>query len=440
MSELFDNWTRNRSIPSLGTNSGAERLPFQGWHHFKEAFPPELIRQAVERSTIPVTACFDPFGGSGTTSLAAQFLGLSSTTIEVNPFLADVIRAKLTHYDADALTASFTALHRRSRRVRVDPSRFFAHTPATFIEPGIARRWLFNRTVAKRLASTLTAIEGIAPAPHRRFFRTVLAGTLVEVSNVVISGKGRRYRRNWGERDGSEAFDHLFTQRAGRAISDVHRFSDRPRVDAHVRNGDARRITPQRRHDLVVFSPPYPNSFDYTDVYNLELWMLGYLRTGADNRGLRRATLSSHVQISRRFAAPPEASPTLTRALQRLESKSAALWSPWLPLMIGAYFADLMRVLRRSHATLAPEGQCWLVVGDSQYAGVHVPTARILIELAPSIGFEMRSRRAFRTMRSSAQQGSRTELSETLLVLNKPAASAGRRTRSTARASRRNRD
>ena len=31
-------------------------------------------------------------------------------------------------------------------------------------------------------------------------------------------------------------------------------------------------------HDLAVFSPPYPNSFDYTDVYNVELWAMGYLR------------------------------------------------------------------------------------------------------------------------------------------------------------------
>src|SRR5688572_7656559 len=126
MTALFDDWTRNRSVPSLGTDSGVERLPFQGWHHFKEAFPPELIRRAVERSPIPVKACFDPFGGSGTTALAAQLLGLSSTTIEINPFLADVIRAKVAHYDAEALTASFTAIQRRSRRLRVDPSRFFS--------------------------------------------------------------------------------------------------------------------------------------------------------------------------------------------------------------------------------------------------------------------------------------------------------------------------
>ena len=51
--------------------------------------------------------------------------------------------------------------------------------------------------------------------------------------------------------------------------------------------------------DLILFSPPYPNSFDYTDIYNLELWVLGYLASAEDNLTLRRATLRSHVQIKR---------------------------------------------------------------------------------------------------------------------------------------------
>lgn len=421
MTELFDDWTQNRSVASLGTNSGSERLAFQGWHHFKEAFPPELIRQAVNESPLPVTTCFDPFGGSGTTALACQFLGIASTTIEVNPFLADVIRAKLMHHDADALTTSFTAVQRRSRSVHPDLAKVLAHVPATFVEPGAGGRWLFNRTVAERLVALLTAIDDVASVGHRRFFRTILGGTLVELSNVIISGKGRRYRRNWEQRDVSPiTVDRIFTERVGRAISDVHRFSGRPRVDAHVRNADARRLTPTRTHELIVFSPPYPNSFDYTDVYNVELWILGYLKRGSDNTSLRKATLTSHVQLCRRFATPPNGSLTLTRTLRRLEARRAVLWSAWIPAMIGAYFADLARVIARADTALAPGGVYWIVVGDSQYGGVHVPTARILTELAPSLGLKVESRRPFRAMRSSAQQGGRTKLSETLLVLSKP--------------------
>jgi hypothetical protein len=422
---LFDEWTSNRSIPFLGTNSGAAQLPFQGWHRFKEAFPPELILRAVKASPVPVSACFDPFGGSGTTALASQFLGVGSTTIEVNPFLADVIRAKLAHCDADELTTSFAWIRRRSRRHRRDPAEFFAQTPRTFIEPGVDGRWLFDSDVAAELAATLSAIDELPRPDQRRFFRAVLGGLLVDVSNVVISGKGRRYRRNWQARDRIPgAANALFSERVGLAISDLHRFSGRPRVRTEVKQGDARRITPSRPHQLVVFSPPYPNSFDYTDVYNVELWMLGYLTTAAENRELRHATLSSHVQMQRRYADPPSGSPALDQALASLGRIQEQLWSPWIPAMIGAYFADLVQVLRRTRATLDDRGLCWIVVGDSRYGGVHVPTAEIVADLAPLLGWRIASFDAFRAMRSSAQQGGRNELSETLIVMGNDALAA----------------
>ena len=34
----FEEWTRGRQPPALGTNSGATPLGFQNWRRFKEAF------------------------------------------------------------------------------------------------------------------------------------------------------------------------------------------------------------------------------------------------------------------------------------------------------------------------------------------------------------------------------------------------------------------
>jgi hypothetical protein len=61
----FEQWTQGRTLPSFGTNSGADELPFQRWRHFKEAFPPEVIARAVEESDIPVARCLDPLEVQG---------------------------------------------------------------------------------------------------------------------------------------------------------------------------------------------------------------------------------------------------------------------------------------------------------------------------------------------------------------------------------------
>jgi DNA modification methylase len=100
---VFEQWTQKRVVSCIGTNAGSAALPFQRWKHFKEAFVPELIERACSASDRKVKRCLDPFGGSGTSALACQFLGVHATTIEVNPFLADLIEAKLTSYSANQL-------------------------------------------------------------------------------------------------------------------------------------------------------------------------------------------------------------------------------------------------------------------------------------------------------------------------------------------------
>lgn len=417
---IFDRWIGEREVPFLGTNSGASPLAFQTWHHFKEAFPPELIKQMIVEDQGEVGSCLDVFGGSGTTALASQFLGIASTTIEVNPFLVDVIRAKVATYDADQLAQEFGLILRRASEVAVESGKFFENMPPTFVEPGVTDRWIFDATVADQLARLVTAIETIENEIHRRFFRVLVGGILTDVSNVVINGKGRRYRRNWKDRRrGESSVLTLFSSRVRSAIADVHRFGERPAVIANVLLGDARKVSAKRMHDLAILSPPYPNSFDYTDIYNLELWVLGYLNDSAENRGLRGSTLSSHVQLHRKFSEPPSGSKTLLKTVQQLNEIRETLWSPWIPAMVGGYFADMVKVLDRIKGSLREGGRSCIVVGNSRYGGVLIPTAKILGELSRGSGWKVHSNQPVRAMRSSAQQGGSTDLDETLLILVK---------------------
>src|SRR5438128_2582619 len=103
----FRDWTGGRDVLSVSTNAGSQPIAFQRWRNFKEAFAPELVEQAVAEMNRPVRHIVDPFGGSGTTGLAAQFLGVRPTVIEVNPYLADLIEAKLARYDFNAVRDSY---------------------------------------------------------------------------------------------------------------------------------------------------------------------------------------------------------------------------------------------------------------------------------------------------------------------------------------------
>ena len=329
----FHDWTGGRTISTFGTNNGAAPLPFQSWRPFKEAFAPELVERALTETPYTVRHIVDPFGGSGTTALAAQFLGVSPTTIEVNPFLADLIEAKVSPIDlnrtSDYLRSVLTSA--TAPQPPDDPS--FDGAPKTFIEPGVDGRYLFSREIARRFLAYRHAIDQIPDPAHRRLFRVILGSIAIPVSNVVVSGKGRRYRAGWQDRNHPpEIVDELFHDTLLTALHDLRRFAARRCLDYRVLRGDARQLADKLGpHDLAVFSPPYPNSSDYTDVYNVELWTLGYLTNRQANARLRNATLRSHLQLIRTLDSQTFDSVTLRQTIHRLRHVRARLWSRHIP-------------------------------------------------------------------------------------------------------------
>ncbi len=73
------------------------------------------------------------------------------------------------------------------------------------------------------------------------------------------------------------------------------------KIEASVLLGDGRDPTgllPEGfMADLAVFSPPYPNNIDYTEVYKLENWFLRLIDSQATFRAQRLRTVRSHPSV-----------------------------------------------------------------------------------------------------------------------------------------------
>ncbi len=416
----LDCWLQDWTSPVPTTNQGAESLAFQRWFHFKEAFSPTFVVDAIQRQPKPPKKVLDVFSGSGTTALTCQFLGIQPIAIEVNPFLADLTQAKLEVYNIPALHDALRKIERKAKSLRNSDLLARFPLPPTFVEPGKGERWLFNHEAALALLSYRAAIESLDDPVVQRLGRVVLGSMLVPTSNAFINGKGRRYRKNWKDRSPLD-IDAIFHESFRTATSDAVLTLGKPQRGYTLLRGDARQKIDDVTCpvDLALFSPPYPNSFDYTDVYNIELWMLGYLQNPEDNRRLRTDTLRSHVQISRDFAALDIGSTTLRKVIRALHKQENQLWDKKIPQMIAAYFDDLVSLIGKIQGRLSDHGRIEVVVGDSMYCDVLVPVAKILAEAAPHIGLQVESVKAVRAMRASAQQGGQLRLDESLVVLSK---------------------
>ena len=416
----FGDWLRLYAEDAPATsNQGSANVPFQRWFKFKEAFSPKFVADTISAAPYEVTHCLDPFAGSGTTALTCSFLGIASTSIEVNPFLADVVTAKVNPITANALYEAYAALVTNPvilEEDRVPPPEM----PATLREPGRGGRHVFAADVfdtTRMLARRARALS----TPASRLLLVLLGSVLVDNSNVVVNGKGRRYRSGWeGRRMSARNLLADLDRAVSEAAADLICFARRPQAAHRVVRGDARTASADAgRADLSLFSPPYPNSFDYTDVYNLELWMLGYL-DGADANGvLRRSTLRSHVQIQRPGRSSARRSPLLAETVGRLTKVVGDLWNPRIPDMVDAYFEDLDGVLAGVAAALPSDKRAVMVVGDCQYGGVRVDVAGIIEEGLAGGPFKLHSRGAVRSMRTSAQHGGGFELQEHCIVLER---------------------
>lgn len=422
ISASFDAWVGGRNVENLGSNAESRLLAFQSWRNFKEAFAPEIVAQAAADMDGPIHRILDPFAGSGTTALASQFLGAQPIAIEVNPYLADLISAKLSEYDPDELIQTVRQVVDRSLKGQPETVPFQG-APQTFVEPGVEGRYIFSRSIAERIAAYNKVINDLENEKLKRLFRVLLSSVLIPASNVTVSGKGRRYRSGWKKRPKDpKIVDELFEIAVRRAIRDISRFRDRACRDYELYCGDARTLVSQvGTFDLVVTSPPYPNSFDYTDVYNVELWALGYLTSRDQNTALRRATLRSHVQIKRDMSTTFDAPALLLKSVGALQNARQYLWNPCIPDMIAAYFQDMHDILQALYTNLRLGGRIYLVVGDSQYADVQVPVAGIISEVGKLLNYRILKLERFRSMRVAPQQGGRKQLSETLLILEKTA-------------------
>lgn len=403
------------------SNVPSQFLPFQRWYRFKEAFSPLFVIKAIRSLDQMPHTCLDPFGGSGTTALTCQFLGIRPTTIEVNPFLADLIEAKLGTYDIEHLVRSFSTIRDMADQLPAIGVAPPPGSPPTLCQPGDAGRWIFDRAIYQRIRAFLTAIEALPSRADARLFKILLGANVVGVSNVIISGKGRRYRRSWENisRDPSElddAFERSFLQ----AIADIARYGNRACSQYTLLRGDSRALVRESEEsDFCLFSPPYPNSFDYTDIYNVELWALGYLKENVDNRNLRMSTLRSHVQIKGRFSWTELESPTLKRTIRKLNGVKADLWDNDIPDMVGSYFEDMAQILSGIRDRLARRGSIMIVIGNSRYSGVTVDVSKIITEMCSSLSLRVKDIRPIRSMRSSPQQGGKNELAEYLIWLKR---------------------
>lgn len=400
------------------------------WYPIKEGFSPGLIADSyreLNASPKKRVLAIEPFSGSGTAPVECTRLGVKCVAYEVNPFLAFVGRTKLRQANTKGLRNQRDVVLKGIRRPVVSSLENFS----TFCQREGQTKWLFNRSVLRAFAGGWREIANCAPT-LRAFFRLALLRAAMDNCNAYPDGKCLRYKRlkSYGCFDRSfliSRFEHY----CGVIEEDLESTPFEPGF-SKVACMDSRLLANRaaRKHfDLCVTSPPYLNSFDYSDVYRPEMFLAGYVTDNEQLMRVRLRTLRSHLQAAWRAPEKSDFGTMYAKVLEELISRKDELWSARIPEMVQAYFEDMQRLLAALSARANPGALLKIAVGTSAYGGVIIPVDFILAEIAEQAHWELQEVQVVRRLRSSAQlwkheiwEQAEPELRESVIVLRYPKA------------------
>ncbi|SEP80469.1 DNA methylase [Lentzea xinjiangensis] len=294
---------RSADYSRLVVPTGNNVEPIHRWFHLKEAYSNQLLRRVVKDAGLQTEdgfAVFDPFAGSGTTLVSAIALSeefgidAHAVGVERNPFLyllgktkasARLKGSKLVKPLATQLVAVSKAYRElQAVRVEIPPSATLANEK--YFSPGNIGSLLRLRM----------AIDNASAGIIRDIFRVCLGSAVEPASMLRRDGRALRFEANRKPRDPWDSFTS-----AVEIVAEDLKGITSVRGSASVKYGDGRvphkYLKEDAKFDLIVFSPPYPNNIDYTEVYKTEAWVLGCYENSLDMRKQRLSTVRSHPSV-----------------------------------------------------------------------------------------------------------------------------------------------
>ena len=437
--------------------------PVYRWIRYKEAYSPHLVRDVLDE-LLPAPSgggeqedalVYDPMVGSGTSLLVAAERGLPALGADLMPYAVFLASAMSRWREADPA---------RVRQVAEDVLAGYGSMLRRSCAAVPAAGWAFSPAVAGCLTGLLDALDAAPAGVDRDLVRLAVLSTVEQVSYAVKDGTSLRRRLPGGsarpgrpgqqreEMDGEDVIAGV-RERVGVIVADLEQIWSASRqvpgsegrlgdngtglpvpalalagarcaAPTAVVHADARQWRQARAScAAVVFSPPYPNRYDYSAIYQLELALGGFVSDAAGLRRVRKQLLRSHLEAPAREEYRVEL-PALREFLAAVNgSRVKGDQSGRILRMVAGFFEDMAEVLRRVAEALRPGASAAVVIATQTYLGQQLPTDLLLAELGKDAGLEVRALWVVRHKGVASQQRGRAAAGsrETILVLRQPA-------------------
>ena len=362
--------------------------PIHRWYAYIEGYSSKLVEDELNLlSRRTISTIYDPFAGTGTTLLSASMRGIVPYYSETNPFMNAVTSTKINA----VRSVSEDKLKLQVLVSFLEKVRLADFTRCKKIDSWDGFEKYFSGKNLPELLYLKSIIEETDDETVRRILMLALSSIIVSGSKMIRRGDLRFAKGNEKkEIDIKSAFIEKLTT----IIDDIIAFGNSVLQPVVPLADDCRELIEEDLIDCVITSPPYLNGTNYIRNTKLELKLNGYVSSEKDLSTFHSKGIVAGINnVSKRTTRHHEVD-EVASVVNKLKE---CAYDKRIPVMVNDYFYDMNNVFIKLRQLMRNKGVFIMDIGDSQFAGVHVPTHDILTTLCKKHNFVLETEQVIRS-------------------------------------------
>ncbi|MCT7886654.1 MAG: DNA methyltransferase [Lactobacillus iners] len=385
--------SKKYSKAAAGTFTLNKKERIHRWYSYLEGYSSCLIEDLIKEVGVDkIQTIYDPFCGTGTTSLVASKYGIASYYSETNPFMQKVIEAKVN--SVRRLRISGVGSSQLSSFLSVIKNYNYQLSFDKIGWNGFEK--FFEDDVLRMLLAMKAEVEKITDGDTRNIALVCLASITVRASKMIRQGDLRVAKDSEKSNADRDVLNN-FIQKIEEAIEDIDSDDCPTLSETTCLAPDARDIDAESIIDCVITSPPYLNGTNYIRNTKLELKLTGCVDSEKELPEFHSKGIIAGINnVSKR----KDNIKVLECVQPYIDKLKPVAYDKRIPFMVAGYFQDMDIVIDKLSHVLKDQGTFIMDIGDSQFAGVHIPTHEVLSTICKNHGFELYDEEVLRKRRS----------------------------------------
>lgn len=372
-----------------GTFSLNKSEPIHRWYPYVEGYSSCLIAEELKKFLVlkpNIETIYDPFCGTGTTSLVASTYGIESFYSESNPFMQTVIETKVNvvrMLDVNIAIPKLLEYRALIRTIKIESFSSWNGFEKFFGESQLNELLTIKKLISQEDDVLVKCILTLA-----------LSAIVVKVSKMTRRGD-LRYATEKEYRE--ESVLDCFIDKLDEMICDIQYHKAMVKCGTTRVSDDARKNDYVNAFDCVITSPPYLNGTNYIRNTKLELKLNDFILSEKDLPRFHSKGIVAGINNVSKRTTIDTVLPVVEPYLEQLQPVS---YDARISKMVAGYFRDMDMVIQKLSTSIKPGGLFTMDIGDSQFAGVHIPTHQILSNICTQYGFYLYDEEILRERRS----------------------------------------